>query len=30
VRTSDSGRIIATVFDEAALANITQTDVEVR
>ncbi len=30
VRTSDNGRIIATVFDEAALANITQTDVEVR
>lgn len=30
VRTSDSGRIIATVFDEAALANITQADVEVR
>lgn len=30
VRTSDSGRIIATVFDEVALANITQADVEVR
>lgn len=30
VRTSDSGRVIATVFDEAALANITQADVEVR
>lgn len=30
VRTSDSGRIIATVFDEVALTNITQTDVEVR
>lgn len=30
VRTSDKGRIIATVFDEAALANITQADVEVR
>jgi len=30
VRTSDNGRIIATVFDEAALANITQADVEVR
>ena len=29
-RTSDNGRIIATVFDETALANITQTDVEVR
>jgi predicted ATPase len=30
VRTSDNRRIIATVFDEAALANITQADVEVR
>jgi predicted ATPase len=30
VRTSDRGRIIATVFDEAALANITQADMEVR
>lgn len=30
VRTSDNGRIIATVFDENALQNITQTDVEVR
>lgn len=30
VRNSDKGRIIATVFDEAALANITQADVEVR
>ena len=30
VRTSDNGRIIATVFDEAALKNITQADVEVR
>lgn len=30
VRTSDKGRMIATVFDEAALANITQADVEVR
>ena len=30
VRTSDAGRIIATVFDEDALRNITQTDVEVR
>jgi len=30
VRTSDRGRIIATVFDEAALASITQADVEVR
>lgn len=30
VRTSDHGKIIATVFDEAALQNITQTDMEVR
>lgn len=30
VRTSDQGRVIATVFDEAALQNITQADVEVR
>lgn len=30
VRTSDHGRVIATVFDEAALQNITQADVEVR
>lgn len=30
VRTSDQGRVIATVFDEVALHNITQTDVEVR
>jgi predicted ATPase len=30
VRNSDKGRIIATVFDEAALATITQADVEVR
>jgi hypothetical protein len=30
VRTSDFGKIIATVFDEAALATITQADVEVR
>ena len=30
VRTSDQGKVIATVFDEAALQNITQTDVEVR
>ena len=30
VRTSDNGRIISTVFDEAALAKITQADVEVR
>lgn len=30
VRTSDNGRIIATVFDETALTRITQTDVEVR
>ena len=30
VRTSDQGRVIATVFDEAALQNITQVDVEVR
>lgn len=30
VRTSDKGRVIATVFDEAALKNITQADVEVR
>jgi predicted ATPase len=29
-RTSDKGRIIATIFDEAALAHITQTDMEVR
>ena len=29
-RTSDQGRVIATVFDEAALQNITQQDVEVR
>jgi len=30
VRDSDKGRIIATVFDEAALFNITQTEAEVR
>jgi hypothetical protein len=30
VRTSDQGRVIATVFDEAALQTITQKDVEVR
>ena len=30
VRTSDQGRVIATVFDEAALQSITQQDVEVR
>lgn len=30
VRTSDQGRVIATVFDETALQNITQADVEVR
>lgn len=30
VRASDQGRVIATVFDEAALQNITQADVEVR
>jgi hypothetical protein len=30
VRTSDNGRMIATVFDKVALANITQADVEVR
>ena len=30
VRTSDNGKIIATVFDEEALKNITQADVEVR
>lgn len=30
VRASDKGQVIATVFDESALANITQTDVEVR
>lgn len=30
VRTSDYGKVIATVFDEAALQNITQKDVEVR
>lgn len=29
-RTSDQGRIIATAFDESALAHITQTDMEVR
>ena len=29
-RTSDHGRVIATVFDEEALQNITQQDVEVR
>lgn len=30
VRTSDKGQVIATVFDEASLANVTQADVEVR
>lgn len=30
VRASDRGRVIATVFDEEALYNITQSDVEVR
>jgi len=30
VRTSDKGRVIATVFDEQQLYNITQADVEVR
>ncbi|WP_338415203.1 ATP-binding protein [uncultured Sphaerotilus sp.] len=30
VRTSDRGRVIATVFDEEALYSITQSDVEVR
>lgn len=30
VRTSDNGKIIATVFDEDSLKNITQADVEVR
>lgn len=30
VRTSDRGRVIATVFDEEALYNITQSDVEMR
>jgi len=30
IRTSDRGRVIATVFDEAALNNITQSDMEVR
>jgi predicted ATPase len=30
VRTSDKGKAIATVFDKAALANLTQMDVEVR
>lgn len=30
VRTSDKGRVIATVFDESALTNITQADMEVR
>ena len=29
-RTSNKGRVMATVFDEAALAHITQTDMEVR
>lgn len=29
-RTSDSGRLIATVFDEEALAHVTQADMEVR
>lgn len=30
VRTSDAGKVIATVFDEDQLFNITQSDVEVR
>jgi hypothetical protein len=30
IRTSDRGRVIATVFDEAALNNITQSNMEVR
>ena len=30
VRTSDNGKVIATVFDENQLQNITQADVEVR
>lgn len=30
VRASDNGKIIATVFDEAALQNVTQADMEVR
>jgi hypothetical protein len=30
VRTSDQGRVIATVFDEDELYSITQADVEVR
>jgi len=30
VRTSDKGRVIATVFEEEQLYNITQSDVEVR
>lgn len=30
VRDSDRGRVIATVFDEEALYNVTQGDVEVR
>ena len=30
LRRSDHGRIIATVFDEAALHDITQAEVEVR
>jgi AAA15 family ATPase/GTPase len=30
VRASDKGRVIATVFDESALTNITQADMEVR
>lgn len=29
-RTSDHGKVIATVFDENQLLNITQADVEVR
>jgi AAA15 family ATPase/GTPase len=30
IRTSDNGKVIATVFDEDQLYNITQSDVEVR
>jgi hypothetical protein len=30
VRTSDYGKVIATVFDEAQLQSVTQIDVEVR
>ena len=30
VRTSDQGKVIATIFDEQKLLNITQSDIEVR